>query len=303
MPEAAHADDAPTTYAGAIVHAARPRTLPAAATPVLVGTALAYDQGTFAALPALGALVCALLIQVGTNFVNDYFDHAKGADTDDRVGELRVSQAGVADPAHVKGWGTTAFGLAVLAGVYLVSVGGWPILAIGLASILAAVLYTGGPWPYGYHGLGDPFVFVFFGLVAVGGTYYLQAGTVTVNAMLLGAGVGALATNILVVNNLRDVPTDRAAGKRTLAVVLGPAGARLEYALLLAMAFAVPPIAILIFGLDPKAFLAMAALIPAFGTFQVVEATEDPTVLDGQLPRTARVLAAYGLLVSLGVAL
>jgi 1,4-dihydroxy-2-naphthoate octaprenyltransferase len=144
---------------------------------------------------------------------------------------------------------------------------------------------------------------VFFGLVAVGGTYYLQAGTVTANAVLLGAAIGALATNILVVNNLRDVRTDEAAGKRTLAVILGPTGARVEYALLMAVAFAVPPIAILVFGLDPKAFAAMIALIPAFRTFLTVEAHEDPEILDDQLPRTARVLALYGLAVALGVAL
>jgi 1,4-dihydroxy-2-naphthoate octaprenyltransferase len=303
MPEAAHADQGPSSYAGAILHAARPRTLPAAATPVLVGTALAYDAGAFALLPATGALVCALLIQIGTNFVNDYFDYEKGADTGDRVGETRVTQAGLAEPDHVKRWGGAAFGLALLAGVYLVSVGGWPILAIGVASIAAAILYTGGPWPYGYHGLGDLFVFVFFGLVAVGGTYYLQAGTLSLEALLVGAGVGALATTILVVNNLRDVPTDRAAGKRTLAVILGPAAARVEYAVLVAVAFAVPPVGILVFDLDPKAFLAMAAVLPAFQTFGVVQASEDPEQLDAQLPRTARVLALYGLLMAVGVAL
>lgn len=309
MTETAEADEVPTTYAGALLHAARPRTLPAAATPVIVGTALAFDDGVFAPLPAMAALVCALLIQIGTNFANDLFDYEKGADTEDRVGEVRVTQSGAAEPGDVKRWMGACFALALVLGGYLVYVGGWPILAIGLASIAAALLYTGGPWPYGYHGLGDVFVFVFFGLVAVPGTYYVQAvmhppaTTVTLATLLMGVAIGALATNILVVNNLRDEPTDRQAGKRTLAVILGRTGARLEYALLLAIAFAIPPVAILVFGLDPKAFAAMIALLPALQAFQTVEASDDPEVLDDQLARTARVLAIYGLLFAAGVAL
>lgn len=220
--------------------AARPKTLPAAAAPVVLGTALAYADGVFKAGPALAALAGALLIQIGTNFANDYFDYRQGADTHERLGPLRVTQAGLLAPEAVARGMWVAFGLAALIGIYLIATAGWPVILIGLASILAGIAYTGGPFPLGYNGLGDLFVFIFFGLIAVGGTYFVQAGTVTIHVLLSSAPVGLLATAILVVNNLRDIRTDRAARKMTLAVRLGERGTRLEYVILLAAAYLIP---------------------------------------------------------------
>lgn len=220
--------------------AARPRTLPAAAAPVIAGAGLAYFDGVFQAGPALAALAGALLLQIGANFANDVFDFQKGADTQARVGPVRVTAAGLLTPRQVLGGMWLTFALAALVGLYLAWVGGWPIIGIGLASIVAAILYTGGPFPFGYYGLGDVFVFIFFGLAAVAGTYYVQAGAVSALAWWTAAPLGFLVTAIIVVNNLRDVDTDRAAGKRTLAVRLGPAGARWEYLLLVAGAYLIP---------------------------------------------------------------
>ncbi len=220
--------------------AARPATLTAATAPVVVGTAVAVRDGAFAPLPALAALFGALCLQVGANFANDVFDYEKGADTAERLGPPRASQLGLLTPRELKAGMAAAFGLAMVAGLYLAWVGGWPVVAIGLASIAAAVVYTGGPWPIGYHALGDLFTFVFFGLVAVMGTYYVQAGTVTWFSFVAAVPVGATVTMILVVNNLRDIATDRQAGKMTLAVVLGERWTRRWYAALLALALAVP---------------------------------------------------------------
>jgi 1,4-dihydroxy-2-naphthoate octaprenyltransferase len=220
--------------------AARPRTLTAAAAPVLVGTGLAAHHGVMAVGPAAAALVGALLIQIGTNLANDYYDFVRGGDTAERVGPVRVTQAGLIPPATVKRAMVLVLAAALVPGAYLVWVGGWPILAIGLASLACAVLYTGGPFPLAYHGLGDVFVFVFFGLVAVGGTYWVQARAWPSDALLAGAALGALSTAILAVNNLRDIETDARAGKRTLAVRIGRGGTRIEYALLLSIAALVP---------------------------------------------------------------
>ncbi|MBI1294675.1 1,4-dihydroxy-2-naphthoate polyprenyltransferase [bacterium] len=229
---------APISQTQAWILAARPKTLPAALTPVLVGTALALHDGVFALLPALAAALGALLLQIGSNFANDYFDFFKGADTPERLGPPRVTAMGLISPSTLR-WGmVVVFGLAVLVGVYLLTVGGWPIVAIGVASILAALLYTGGPFPFGYYGLGDIFVFIFFGLVAVCGTYYVQALTLTWPVVVAAVPPGLLVTAILVVNNLRDIETDRRAGKRTLAVLLGKERTQMEYVLLLALAYA-----------------------------------------------------------------
>lgn len=294
---------APATRFGVLVHAARPRTLPAAAAPVLVGTALAWSAGVFSLWPALVALTCALLLQVGTNFANDYFDFVKGADNDDRAGELRVTQAGLVSPGEVKGWMVTTFALAVALGASLVWIGGWPILVIGLASVAAGVLYTGGPWPFGYHGLGDLFVFVFFGLAAVAGTYYVQALEWLLGTLVAGAGIGALTTNILVVNNLRDIPTDTAAGKRTLAVLLGVRGTQVEYAVLLALAMAAPVVGVVWFAWSPWSLVALVAGVVALGPLGSVFSFETHGELDPVLASTARVLAIYGVLLSLGLVL
>ncbi len=220
--------------------AARLPTLPAAAAPVLVGTAIAIRDGVFAPLPALAALAGAILLQVGANFANDAFDHERGADTPDRLGPPRASQLGLLRPAELKRGMLVVFALAMAIGVYLAIVGGWPVVAIGVASIVAAIVYTGGPWPVGYHALGDLFTFVFFGLVAVTGTYYVQAAEVTWFSVVAAVPVGATVTMILVVNNLRDIATDRVAGKVTLGVVLGERLTRWWYCLLLGVALAVP---------------------------------------------------------------
>lgn len=222
--------------------AVRVPTLSAAVVPVLAGTAAAMADGHFRALPFLAALGAAVLIQVGTNFANDYFDFLKGADTAERLGPVRVTQSGLLSPEAVRNATILTFVLAALIGLYLVAVGGWPILIVGLLSIAAGVLYTGGPWPLGYHGLGDLFVFVFFGVIAVTGTYYLHTGTVTLGALGSSVPVGCLVTAILVVNNLRDINTDRAAGKRTLAVRIGARATRIQYLLLLAVAYLAPPV-------------------------------------------------------------
>lgn len=212
--------------------AARPKTLPAAAAPVIMGSAVAYWDGLFRPGPALAALLAALLLQIGANLANDVFDFHRGADAKGRLGPMRVTQAGLLTPRQVMIGMWFCFGLAAVLGVYLAIAGGWPVIVIGLASILAAIAYTGGPFPLGYNGLGDIFVFIFFGLVAVCGTYYVQALQITWLAVWCALPMGFLITAILVVNNLRDIDSDRAAGKRTLAVRLGATGTKWEYLLL-----------------------------------------------------------------------
>lgn len=217
--------------------AVRLPTLTAAVAPVIVGTALAFHDHAFEPLPALAALLGALALQVGANFANDVFDFERGADTSDRLGPPRATQLGLLSPGTMKLGMWTAFGIAMLAGVYLVAVAGWPIVVAGLASIAGAIVYTGGPWPIGYHALGDLFTFVFFGLVATVGTYFVQAGEITGLSLLAAVPVGCTVTAILVVNNLRDIETDRRAGKRTLGVVMGDAGTRRWFVILLAVAW------------------------------------------------------------------
>jgi len=279
--------------------AARPRTLVAAVVPVAVGTALAARAGKAQALPALAALLGAVLIQIGTNFVNDYYDFKKGADAE-RVGEARVSSQGLIAPGQVIAAAGLMGLLATGVGLYLASVGGWPIVAIGVASLLAGYAYTGGPYPLGYHGLGDVFVFVFFGLVAVGGTYFVQAGAVTVPVMLAAAAVGALGTNIIVVNNLRDVDTDVKVNKRTLAVRFGVRFTRAEYVALLALAVAVPPLLLALHQARAWVLLAWLALPLARAPLGLV-LRERGRPLDRGLALTARLQAAFGLLLALGL--
>jgi 1,4-dihydroxy-2-naphthoate polyprenyltransferase len=229
------------TPARAWILAARPATLPAAVVPVLVGAAAALAEGvSFRPLVFAMTLLCSILIQIGTNFANDYSDFLKGADHEGRLGPVRVTQSGLISQSEVKRGILIAFGLAVLIGLYLASIGGWPIVAIGVFAVLSGLAYTGGPFPLGYHGLGDVFVFVFFGVVAVTGTAYLQTERWSSLALLLSIPIGLLVTNILVVNNLRDLPTDIAAGKRTLATRIGDRATRLQYALFMAVAYLVP---------------------------------------------------------------
>jgi 1,4-dihydroxy-2-naphthoate octaprenyltransferase len=296
--------------------AARPQTLPAGAAPVVVGVGLAVADGVFAPLPALAALVGALFIQIGTNFANDYYDAVKGTDDPDREGFTRVTAGGLIEPRQVKRAMAVAFALAALVGLYLVALGGVPILVAGVASIAAGVLYTGGPYPYGYYGLGDLFVFVFFGLVAVAGTYYVQAvatlstafpvgvpaETVTPAAVLAGAAAGALSTAILVVNNIRDRESDRAAGKRTLAVLVGYRWSRVEYVALLAVAYAVPVAFWLALGYGPLVLAPLATLPVAAVVARVVLTRTDGEALNPALERTGQVLALYAALFALGLA-
>ncbi|MEP7199345.1 MAG: 1,4-dihydroxy-2-naphthoate polyprenyltransferase [Chloroflexota bacterium] len=221
--------------------AARPRTLPAAVVPVLVGSALAASRNQFDGRVFAATLAVSLLLQIGANFANDVFDFLKGADAA-RRGPTRVTQSGFLSPRQML-WSTgVVFGLAALIGLYLVTIGGWPLLVVGALAILAALAYTGGPWPLGYHGLGDLFVFIFFGLVGVVGTFYLQTRAVTPLAFMAAIPVGLLITNILVVNNLRDIETDRAAGKRTLAVRIGADATRTQFTLFVYLAYIVPPL-------------------------------------------------------------
>lgn len=281
--------------------ASRPATLSAAFVPVAVGSAVAHALQAFALLPALAALLGAVWIQIGTNFANDVFDFKKGADTGDRVGPMRAAQAGLLTPKELYVGMVVAFGLATLCGGYLLSLGGWPIAAIGVASVISGIAYTGGPYPLGYNGLGDVFVMVFFGFVAVCGTAYVQMGEVPTLAWWAALPVGSLATSILVVNNIRDADTDVLCGKRTLAVRFGRSAARLEYVVLIATAFAIP-IALVMrgqvgsFGLLPclSAPLAMHLL-------RKVCTSTDPQVLNRCLKGSAGLLLVHGSLFALGL--
>ena len=281
--------------------AARPKTLTAAVAPVLAGTGLAVHHGVVAWLPAAAALAGAIFIQIGTNLANDYYDFVRGGDTEERVGPVRVTQAGLIEPETVKRGMIAVLGAAMLVGVYLVYVAGWPIVWVGLASLASAVAYTGGPYPLAYHGLGDVFVFVFFGLVAVGGTYYVQGLAWPPDALLAGAGLGALSTAILVANNLRDIDTDAKAGKRTLAVRLGRGGTRAQYVLMLAVAAAVPPVGVAAFDWPLLALAALAVAPLAIAPLRTVLRDSNPVALIGALGGTARVVALYGLLLALGL--
>lgn len=284
------------------VLAARPRTLPAALAPVVVGMALAYAHGVFAWWPALAAMLGAAFIQIGTNFANDYFDFKSGADNAARLGPMRVTQAGLVTPRQIKAATAIAFGLAMLCGLYLTWVGGWPIVVIGLLSILCGIAYTGGPFPLGYNGLGDLFVFIFFGLVAVGGTYYVQALSFSPMALAVAVPVGLLSTAIIVVNNLRDVDTDVAAGKRTLAVIFGKMFARREYLALVALSYLAPPVLIVMGKLSWPALLPLLSLPLAVKLVRKVYTTEGPA-LNAVLGGTGQLLLVFSLLFSLGMLL
>ena len=283
--------------------AIRPKTLPAAAAPVVVGMALAHHLGGFRLWPSLAALLGALLIQIATNLANDYFDFGKGADTGDRVGPVRVTQAGLISPGSVRGAMIVTLLAAVGVGVYLVQVAGAPILVVGLVSLVCAVAYTGGPFPLAYHGLGDVFVFIFFGLVAVSGTVYVQMLEWLPEAIWAGAGVGAVSTSLLVVNNLRDIETDRRAGKRTLAVRLGATGTQLQYTLLWAFAVGVPVVGVGLFGWPSGVMFAVLGLVVAGGGMRRVWTSTEPAVVAGALPPTAAGLAVYAAGFSVGLLL
>jgi len=279
--------------------AARPKTLTAAVVPVVVGTGLALGQGMAVLWPALAALVGAMLIQIGTNLTNDYYDFRKGADTHERVGPTRVTQSGLIAPQTVLAAGAGCFALAVLVGVSLVARGGWPFVAIGLASVLAGWAYTGGPYPLGYHGLGDLFVMVFFGLVAVPGTFYAQALRLVPAVWPAAVAVGATGTMILVVNNLRDMDTDARAGKRTLAVRFGRGFGRAEYVALLILALAMPVLMLAAGWARWPVLLALLAAPLAWPPLSRVLGTTG-AALNPALGTTARFQAAFGLLLAAG---
>jgi 1,4-dihydroxy-2-naphthoate octaprenyltransferase len=292
------------TRVRAWVLASRPRTLTAAAAPVLLGTGLATGRGAFSALPALAALSGALLIQIGTNLANDYYDHLRGGDTEDRVGPVRVTQAGLIPPSTVRKATYLVLGAAFLLGGYLVWVGGWPIAVIGLASLVCAVAYTGGPFPLAYRGLGDLFVFLFFGLVAVGGTFWVQAFSFGPEVLLAGAGMGAMNTAILVVNNLRDLETDARAGKHTLAVRLGHAGTKFELLFLVVMGYGAPLVGMAFYGWPGWVLLSFASALPLLTPLRTVRSYlpgDDPRILIPTLGGIAQAAGLYGFL--LGVAL
>ena len=225
---------------GAWLLAIRPRTLPAAVSPVMVGTAMAVSDGKFQFIPALAAMLVSLLLQIGVNLANDYFDFKKGIDTPDRLGPIRVTQSGLIPHGRVMFAMVAVFSAALAVGLYLTAVAGWPVLSIGMACILASLAYSGGPYPLASNGLGDLFVFIFFGIVAVCGTYYVQALNITARVFWVSVPVGLLITAIIVVNNLRDIPTDQKSGKNTLAVILGERGTKLEYLLLIICAYFMP---------------------------------------------------------------
>src|ERR1700722_14116893 len=277
------------------VLAARPATLTAALVPVLVGTAVAHVSGGVHVGPALAALFGAFMLQITSNFANDVFDHEKGADTAERLGPTRAVQSGLPTPRQVRAGLLVTIALAVAAGLYLTAVAGWPIVVIGICSILAGVAYTGGPYPLGYHGLGDVFVMIFFGFVAVSGTVFVQTGAIPELAWLAAVPVGAIATAVLVVNNVRDRETDVKAGKRTLAVRFGRRAGVAEYAALCALAYAAPVIAVLALHRSPWALLPIATLPVALRLLRTLATTEGKP-LNACLVGTAKLLLFYGVL-------
>jgi 1,4-dihydroxy-2-naphthoate polyprenyltransferase len=295
-------DDARPSLPKVWLLAARPRTLPAAVAPVVVGSALAYAHGGFNWWAALLAVIGAVCIQIGTNLFNDYADFRKGADTHERIGPARATQRGWLTPGAVLRGACFVFALATIAGLGLVLRGGWPIVAIGVASIACGFLYTGGPFPLAYLGIADLFVFVFFGLVAVGGTFYVETLHLVPEAMYAGAALGAVCTAVLVVNNLRDRTTDSIAGKRTLAVRFGARFARYEYIALIAFTYLVPIVGVATHVL-PYAWLLPCASLPlAIAHIRGVLRTDGPA-LNAYLGKTAQLMLVFGLLLSAGVAL
>ena len=288
--------------ARAWILASRPATLPAAAVPVLVGTAAAVAEGVpFRPIVFAATLVAALLLQIGTNFANDYSDFHRGADHEGRLGPVRVTQSGLLTENAVRRGIIVAFGLAVILGCYLAWVGGWPIVAIGVLSILAGLAYTGGPWPFGYNGLGDVFVFIFFGVVAVTGTAYLQAGAWSSLALAASVPIGLLVTNILVVNNLRDLPTDRAVGKRTLAVRLGDWATRVQYTVFAVAAYGAT--VLLAFSAPGRRWLLLPWLTAplALGLVRRVQGGVAGRDLNPLLGRSGQLVLLFGALLAAGL--
>ena len=283
--------------------AARPKTLPAAVGPVLVGSALAFADGKFKVIPAAAALAIALLLQIGVNLANDYFDGIRGIDTRDRLGPIRVTQSGLISPGDVKIAMMLTFMLAVLIGFYLMIRCGWPVVLLGTASILAALGYSGGPFPLASHGLGDLFVFIFFGLVAVCGTYYVQTLQLTWTVLVMAALVGLLITAILVINNLRDIHTDQKTGKTTLAVMLGERGSKIEYTVLLALAYCALPLLWIAGRVSLWALIPFLSLPWAIALIRTTWQSAVSPELNVLLAKTAALSFTYSFLLALALVL
>ncbi|MBJ7244479.1 MAG: 1,4-dihydroxy-2-naphthoate polyprenyltransferase [Solirubrobacteraceae bacterium] len=283
--------------------ASRPRTLPAAVAPVLVGTALAWTVGPLDWVAFVAASLGALFIQVGTNLSNDYSDARRGADTEDRLGPVRVTAGGLVPPKQVLFATYASFGMAVLCGIYLIIIAGPVLLLIGAASILAGVLYTGGPRPYGYEGFGEVFVFTFFGIVAVTGSYFVQRQALEWEAFVLAVPVGLLASAILVVNNVRDLETDRRAGKKTLAVRLGRANTRRLFAVMVALAYPTALIPTLLGSLNAWPVLVVLTIPIAVALVKTVASHTDGPTLNSALARSGLLELAFCLLLTIGLLL
>ena len=291
----------PTKFQSWIL-ASRPRTLPAALVPVMVGSALAIYQGIFFPAYSIIALLCSILIQIGTNFTNDLYDHLKGSDTKERKGPLRVLASGLISVKEMK-WGIfLVFFTAFLLGLYLVYSVGLVILWIGILSIIAGLAYTAGPFPLAYNGLGDLFVFIFFGIVGTVGTYYLHAQQFTTLAFLISLPVGALITNILIVNNYRDIEEDKTAGKNTLAVLLGREFSRYEYVFFILISFFIPFLLHFKYDFNIWIFLPYITLPIAITLVKMIYALTG-TQLNKTLELSAKFSAIYGLLLSIGIVL
>jgi 1,4-dihydroxy-2-naphthoate octaprenyltransferase len=291
----------PTSHVSVWIQAARPKTLWAAVAPVLVGTSLAWRDGAFHSLAATAALLGALALQVAANFANDLYDFERGVDTPERTGPLRVTQAGLVSALSMRLALTGMLALAFLIGVFLVVRAGWPIVVIGVSSMFAAILYTGGPRPYGYIGLGELFVFLFFGVAAVTGTYYAQSLRVGTAAFILSLPMGFLSVAILVVNNLRDIDTDRQSGKKTLAVRLGHRGARRELTAMFALAGLVPVVMVVSGLAGFGVMLATLAMVGAIPILRTVHRTNDGPAMNRALAQTARLQLVYAILLSIGL--
>lgn len=283
--------------------AARLRTLPVGLAPVLVGTALAGAEDVFHPLRFVAAVLGALFIQVGANLSNDYSDARRGADTEDRLGPVRVTAGGLVPPRQVLIATYVTFALAIACGAYLIAVAGWQLLLVGVASIVAGVLYTGGPRPYGYDGLGELFVFLFFGIVAVAGSYFVQTETLEWEAFALAVPIGLLASAVLVVNNYRDMDTDRRAGKKTLAVRLGRDRTRVMYAAMVYGAFLLTPITWVFGPLSPWVLLPLLSLPLAAPVVRLVRNRTDGPSLNEALARTGMLELVFCVLLSAGVLL
>lgn len=283
--------------------AARPKTLPAAIAPVLLGWAIAWSTGHFHIGAGLAALFTAIMIQIATNMVNDVVDFSKGADTEERTGPTRVTQTGLLTPRQVWAGVAVSFGLAALAGIYLTWLAGWPVLVIGAAAIISGIAYTAGPFPLAYNGLGDLFVLIFFGYAAVGGTVYVTAGQLPALAWYGGTAAGLLTVNILVVNNIRDIETDRKAGRTNFPVLFGRKAAVWQYSLNLFIAYLIP-LVLVFFGLaSPWTLLIFLSISKAVGLVNVLRSDAAGKALNATLGQTGQLLLLYCILFSIGLLL